>query len=53
VLTHGTLGGRFTTVEGILDQIYEELADKVFAGDSSVEGDRSKYQDFLTGLKKV
>jgi zinc finger protein len=30
-LTHGTLGGRFTTVEGILDQVFEELSDKVFA----------------------
>ncbi|KAJ7151726.1 zf-ZPR1-domain-containing protein [Mycena filopes] len=31
VLQHGTLGGRFTTLEGILDQIYEELSEKVFA----------------------
>ncbi|KAF4622163.1 hypothetical protein D9613_009114 [Agrocybe pediades] len=53
VLTHGTLGGRFTTVEGILEQIYEELADKVFAGDSSAHNDKARYNDFLTGLKKV
>jgi C4-type Zn-finger protein len=30
VLTQGTLGGRFTTVEGILVQIYEELGEKTF-----------------------
>ncbi|TFL05475.1 ZPR1 zinc-finger domain-containing protein [Pterulicium gracile] len=35
-LGHGTLGGRFTTIEGILSQIYEELGEKVFfAGDSA------------------
>ncbi|KAF8808890.1 zf-ZPR1-domain-containing protein [Phlegmacium glaucopus] len=53
-LMHGTLGGRFTTLEGILDQVYEELSDKVFAsGDSSVEGDRTKFENFLSGLKAV
>ena len=53
-LTHGTLGGRFTTVEGILDQVYEELSDKVFAsGDSSVEGDKMKFENFLSELKAV
>ena len=53
-LTHGTLGGRFTTLEGILDQVYEELSDKVFAsGDSSVEADKTKFENFLTGLKAV
>ena len=53
-LTHGTLGGRFTTVEGILDQVYEELSDKVFAsGDSSVEGDKMKFEIFLSELKAV
>ena len=53
-LTHGTLGGRFTTLEGILDQVYQELSDKVFAsGDSSVEGDRTKFETFLSGLKAV
>ena len=53
-LTHGTLGGRFTTVEGILDQVYEELSDKVFAsGDSSIEVDKTKFENFLSGLKAV
>ncbi|KDR71855.1 hypothetical protein GALMADRAFT_253634 [Galerina marginata CBS 339.88] len=53
VLTHGTLGGRFTTVEGILEQIYEELAEKAFAGDSSELADREKFEAFLKGLKEV
>ena len=53
-LTHGTLGGRFTTVEGILDQVYEELSDKVFAsGDSSIEVDKMKFGKFLSELKAV
>lgn len=53
-LTHGTLGGRFTTVEGILDQVYEELSDKVFAsGDSSIEGDKMMFEKFLSELKAV
>ena len=54
VLTHGTLGGRFTTVEGILDQVYEELSDKVFAsGDSSIEVDKMTFEKFLSELKAV
>ena len=53
-LTLGTLGGRFTTVEGILNQVYEELSDKLFAsGDSSIEGDKTKFEKFLTELKAV
>ena len=53
-LKHGTLGGRFTTLEGILDQVYEELSDKVFAsGDSSAEGEKTKFEIFLSGLKAV
>lgn len=55
-LNPGTLGGRFTTLEGLLQQVYEELDDKVFArGDSSVlqkeeEGEMGR---FLASLKKV
>jgi zinc finger protein len=51
----GTLGGRFTTVEGILNQIYEELSEKVFAGDSAAPGDntRTTFQEFLGKLKEV
>lgn len=54
VLTHGTLGGRFTTVEGILEQIYEELGEKAFmAGDSADADDRFKLEEFLASLKQV
>ncbi|KZV64409.1 zf-ZPR1-domain-containing protein [Peniophora sp. CONT] len=50
----GTLGGRFTTLEGILEQIYEELSEKVFAGDSAGNsGDRKTFEGFLRGLKEV
>ncbi|KAI6112849.1 zf-ZPR1-domain-containing protein [Pisolithus sp. B1] len=55
-LQPGTLGGRFTTVEGILEQVYEELSEKVYtAGDSStmVDEDRQKFQHFLKQLKEI
>ena len=52
-LNHGTLGGRFTTLEGILNQVYEELSDKVFAGDSGIEGDKATFETFLSKLKAV
>ncbi|KAJ7031519.1 ZPR1 zinc-finger domain-containing protein [Mycena alexandri] len=54
VLQQGTLGGRFTTLEGILDQIYEELSEKVFAsGDASDAEGRSTFEAFLGKLKEV
>lgn len=53
-LNPGTLGGRFTTLEGILNQVYEELDDKVFArGDSAVVGEENAMGDFLAKLKQV
>ncbi|KAF8586435.1 zf-ZPR1-domain-containing protein [Ramaria rubella] len=51
LLQPGTLGGRFTTVEGILEQVYEELSEKVFS-DSIDKGDNA-FVVFLTKLKKV
>ncbi|KAL0569519.1 nucleolar zinc-finger protein [Marasmius crinis-equi] len=54
VLTHGTLGGRFTTLEGILEQVYEELSEKVvMGGDSSEESERTTFETFLGKLKEV
>ena len=55
VLQAGTLGGRFTTLEGILDQVYEELSEKVFAtGDSSSQGEEGNtFEKFLGNLKAV
>ncbi|KAG0694429.1 zf-ZPR1-domain-containing protein [Suillus ampliporus] len=52
----GTLGGRFTTLEGILNQVYEELTEKVFnTGDAGVidVDDRAEFQEFLRKLKQV
>ncbi|KAJ3841168.1 ZPR1 zinc-finger domain-containing protein [Lentinula raphanica] len=58
VLTHGTLGGRFTTLEGILDQVYEELSEKIFSGDSAsntpeATKERSRFEKFLGDLKDI
>ncbi|BGP01085.1 Zinc finger protein ZPR1 [Rhodotorula toruloides] len=53
-LNPGTLGGRFTTLEGLLQQVYEELDEKVFArGDSSESGVTDEMQKFLGNLKKA
>lgn len=62
ILQPGTLGGRFTTLEGLLNEIYNELSTKVFrTGDSTTSGvgqsgeagseDRN-FGDFLGGLKE-
>ena len=53
VLQPGTLGGRFTTLEGLLDQVYDELSDKVYASGDSVTGDRKTFEKFLSELKAV
>ncbi|KZT27798.1 zf-ZPR1-domain-containing protein [Neolentinus lepideus HHB14362 ss-1] len=55
VLQAGTLGGRFTTLEGILDQVYEELSEKVFAGDSTLHDadDKKNFEAFLKNLKEI
>ncbi|KAK4685358.1 zinc finger protein, partial [Tremellales sp. Uapishka_1] len=65
ILQPGTLGGRFTTLEGLLEEIYTELSTKVFrTGDSLTSGigqqgahtqseDYKKFEDFLRGLKDV
>lgn len=55
-LNPGTLGGRFTTLEGLLQQVYEELDAKVFAnGDAAPAGstDNDAMGTFLAQLKKV
>ena len=62
ILQPGTLGGRFTTLEGLLNEIYDELSTKVFrTGDSATSGigqvgleigkDERRFEDFLKGLK--
>jgi zinc finger protein len=53
-LNPGTLGGRFTTLEGLLNQVYEELDEKVFAnGDAAVAGATDEMAKFLSQLKLV
>jgi len=51
----GTLGGRFTTVEGLLTQVRNDLRSNVFgdgevAGDSMAGGQRAKWKQFFAGL---
>jgi len=56
-LNPGTLGGRFTTLEGLLNQVYEELDASSFAkGDAAAAGTTSRQtgmDSFLANLKKA
>ncbi|OMH84706.1 Zinc finger protein ZPR1 [Zancudomyces culisetae] len=51
-LTLGTLGGRFTTVEGLLRQVYDDLDRETpfSSGDSAVQERREKFRGFLQQL---
>lgn len=51
----GTLGGRFTTIEGLLTQVYEELDEKspFRRGDSADETRKKAFESFLGKLKTV
>ncbi|CAO1613281.1 unnamed protein product [Sympodiomycopsis kandeliae] len=51
-LSPGTLGGRFTTLEGLLQQVYDELSERVLMrGDSSTRS--NEFEGFLAKLKGV
>lgn len=52
-LTPGTLGGRFTTIEGLLDQVYEELHTRVFTqtSDSMDEETKQRWTSFFAKLQ--
>ncbi|KAJ3025165.1 UNVERIFIED_CONTAM: hypothetical protein HDU68_007413 [Siphonaria sp. JEL0065] len=53
-LTTGTLGGRFTTVEGLLSQVYDEIektAAPFSSGDSGSKERREAFDRFLAKLK--
>lgn len=54
-LTPGTLGGRFTTVEGLLRQVQDELSTSApfVRGDSATDDSKSNYEKFLNQLEKV
>ncbi|ANB14902.1 Zpr1p [Sugiyamaella lignohabitans] len=51
-LTPGTLGGRFTTVEGLLRQVHEELETRVFTetSDSMDTTTLNRWKNFLARL---
>lgn len=51
-LSPGTLGGRFTTVEGLLRQVYEELESKVVSADadSMAEDTKQRWAAFLARM---
>lgn len=52
-LTPGTLGGRFTTIEGLLQQVYEELHGRVFTqtSDSMDEATKARWTGFFAKLQ--
>lgn len=49
----GTLGGRFTTLEGLLKQVYEELESRVFTqtSDSMDDATKQRWVEFFGQLK--
>lgn len=54
-IQEGTLGGRFTTLEGILKQVYDELESRVFTqtSDSMDEPTKKRWVDFFAKLKEA
>lgn len=54
-LNYGTLGGRFTTIEGLLVQVHDELAEKAqfLRGDSASPESRRVFDALLANLQKV
>ncbi|KAI8848165.1 ZPR1 zinc-finger domain-containing protein [Chytridium lagenaria] len=55
-LNPGTLGGRFTTVEGLLTQVHEELTSRATpfsSGDSADETRKAAFARFLDRLQTV
>ncbi|CCE61568.1 hypothetical protein TPHA_0A04930 [Tetrapisispora phaffii CBS 4417] len=51
----GTLGGRFTTLEGLLEQVSEELRSRVFSqtSDSMNEETKQRWESFFGKLKEA
>ncbi|SCU86778.1 LAFA_0E03004g1_1 [Lachancea sp. 'fantastica'] len=52
-IQQGTLGGRFTTLEGLLKQVYDELRTRVFTqtSDSMEEETKARWEKFFTTLE--
>eukprot|EP01132_Coremiostelium_polycephalum_P004655 gene4655-5817_t len=52
-ITHGSLGGRFTTVEGLLTLILDEIEkNPFFRGDSADPKTREKYEEVTSTMKQ-
>ncbi|KAJ6258785.1 Zinc finger protein [Drechslerella dactyloides] len=51
-LTPGTLGGRFTTLEGLLTQVHDDLHSRIFSetSDSMIPQERERWLKFFEGL---
>ncbi|KAL7276515.1 nucleolar zinc-finger protein [Rhizina undulata] len=57
-LTPGTLGGRFTTLEGLLTQVHDDLHSRIFAdsmdhSDSMDRETRDRWEKFFEGLREA
>ena len=54
-LQQGTLGGRFTTLEGLLLQAYEQLWGRVYNpdSDSSTPEEKERFSTFLERMKEA
>ncbi|CDO94801.1 unnamed protein product [Kluyveromyces dobzhanskii CBS 2104] len=54
-IQEGTLGGRFTTLEGLLRQVYEELESRVFTqtSDSMDEATKERWVSFFGKLQEA
>lgn len=54
-LQQGTLGGRFTTLEGLLQQAYEQLWGRVYNpdSDSSTPEEKERFEQFLGKMKQA
>ncbi|XP_071447318.1 zinc finger protein ZPR1 [Hetaerina americana] len=48
-----TLGGRFTTVEGLVSAIKDQLEKNGLMGDSMIPGSRKRYLEFLEKMDKL
>lgn len=54
-ITLNAIGGRFTTVEGLLRQIIDELSEKIpfYTGDSATEAQKAALDRLLTNIESV
>jgi zinc finger protein len=54
-LHEGTLGGRFTTLEGLLQQAYEQLWGRVYNpdSDSTTPEEKGRFSTFLERMKSA